>query len=68
MNTYPIPKELGAAQLLFVTEIVLKSPLLRVNRARIRYACFRAGAKVRRYSMKIALTERLLFLGILALI
>ena len=35
----------------------LQKSFLCVNRPPIRYACFRAGAKVIRYSMKIALTE-----------
>ena len=48
-------KEIGEAQLPFVTEIVLKSPFLCVNsRSPIRYD-FRAGAKAILYSVNMAL-------------
>ena len=45
--------EIGAEQFRSVTEIVLKSPFLFVNRNPIRYG-LRAGTKVIRYSANIA--------------
>ena len=48
--------EIGAAQLLSVTEIVPESLLLCVNRSPIRYS-FRAGARAIRYGVNTALTR-----------
>ena len=45
--------EIGAEQFRSVTEIVLKSPFLCVNRSPIRYG-LRAGTKVIRYRVNIA--------------
>ena len=55
---YPISREFCVARRSFFS---LQKSFLCVNRTPIRYACFPAGAKVIRYSMKMAVTESCYF-------
>ena len=57
LHLHPANPQIGARQLLSVTEITHKSPLLCVNRSRIRYG-FRAGVEGIRFRVNMATPTR----------